>query len=552
MKKLIAAGLCLAGTLLVQFSLPSIAVAAEASADSPEAVRSALLNLIRALVDQGVLPMGKAQDMLRQAGIDPSVLTEPQVARETKPEMAPLPPPIVRVPYVPQTVKDEMRDELKEEIVAQAAAERWGLPGSYPEWLNRFNFYGDMRIRYQREQFAGDNSAVQNIDAWYQLPVGTTKDTRISREQEVVRARFGFDAGLGENFKAQMRIVAVNGDTLSASPVTYNVDEASYGRPYSAGIDLANIQWRPNASLRATVGRMSNPYLGTDLLFASDLSFDGIAASFRPRIFGQFSANATIGMHPLTSNWVGPYNSASNQWLYAAQLGGQWQGRGSNKLDIDAAYFDYVALEGQLNPATIPLNSFNSLSAPPFRTLGNTMFNLNWYSDPSGTPAWGYASKFRLADIYSRWDLGSLDPFHVSFTAEFVRNVGFNRNEILSRIQGAAQGLPTDSHGQTALDKQRTKGYSLGFTAGRSELHALGDWQVFGGYRYLERDAVPDGFTSLDYRLGGTDQRSTVIGSSIGLSSRLFFRIFLTSARAIDAPVKDNIDTWFVDLFGNF
>ena len=89
----------------------------------------------------------------------------------------------------------------------------------------------------------------------------------------------------------------------------------------------------------------------------------------------------------------------------------------------------------------------------------------------------------------------------ITFTAEWVRNVGFNVNEARQRIQGAVQGLPQDNGGHNGLDHPRVTGYRAGFILGK-ELRRLGDWQVFGGYRYLERDAVPDGFTSLDYRLG--------------------------------------------------
>jgi hypothetical protein len=529
--------------------VPVSAVAAD-SADSVESVRATVLNLIRALVDQGVISAAKAQDMLRQAGLDPALLNTPQVS-QTAP--APEPPkPVVRVPYVPETVKDEIRDELRQEIVAQAREERWGQPGTLPDWISRFTLFGDMRIRYQREQYPGDNAAPGQVDAWYQLPLNTTKDSQTSREQELVRARVGAEAQMGENFKAQVRIVAVNGDTLTASPVTYNVDEASYGRPFSAGIDLANIQWQPYPIARATLGRMANPYLGTDLIFANDLSFDGIVANVEPHFTPYWSGFFTAGMHPLTSNWVGPYNSASNQWLYAGQLGAKWKGASESNLQAAATYYDYVGLEGQLNPANIPLNTLNSNSAPPFRILGNTMFNIDWYSDPNGTPAYGYASKFRLVEAYARYEYARFEPVRLALTADWVRNVGFNVHDIYNRIQGAAQGLAQDASGRTALDRPRVMGYRVGFSVGRGDLQRRGDWQVFGGYRYLERDAVPDAFTSLDYRLGGTDQRSTILGGTAALSSRVALRVFLTSAKAIDAPIKYGIDTWFVDLYGTF
>jgi len=518
--------------------------------ESIDQFKVTLLNLIRALVDQGVLTAGKAQDMLRQAGLDPALLSG-QVTHVPAAD-AETPKPVVRVPYVPETVKDEMRNEIRQEVLAQAHAERWGDPGALPDWLSRFTAFGDMRIRYQREDYPGDNAVPQAVDAWYQLPFGTTRNSQTSRQQELVRARVGFDAKMGEDFLAQIRIVGVNGDTLTASPVTYNVDEASYGRPFSAGIDLANIQWKPLPMAKAVLGRMANPYLGSDLIFANDLSFDGIVASVEPRISQHWSGLLTAGMHPLTSNWVGPYNSASNQWLYAAQVGGKWQSASDTKAQFAATYYDYVALEGQLNPAAIPGSTLNALSAPPFRILGNTMFNINWYSDPNGAPAYAYASKFRLVDAFASYEMVRFDPLRLAVSADWVRNVGFNANEISKRIQGAVGGLPTDAKGLNAIQRPRVTGYRVEFDLGQGDLNRWGSWQLFGGYRYLERDAVPDAFTSLDYRLGGTDQKTTFAGVRAALSSRVNMRVSLQSAKAIDAPIKYDIDMWFVDLYGTF
>ncbi len=136
----------LALVLCTAMSGPARAVDAPDSIDS---VRATVLNLIRALVDQGVLTAAKAQDMLRQAGLDPALLNAPQVS-QAPPAVVEAPKPVVRVPYIPETVKDEMREELRQEIVAQAREERWGQAGALPDWISRFTFFGDMRIRYQR------------------------------------------------------------------------------------------------------------------------------------------------------------------------------------------------------------------------------------------------------------------------------------------------------------------------------------------------------------------------------------------------------------------
>ena len=74
----------LAFFVLAAISLSVIIPAPAMGADTSEgvdSVRAALVNLIRALVDEGLLSALKAQDMLRQAGIDPAVLAAPQVSQ---------------------------------------------------------------------------------------------------------------------------------------------------------------------------------------------------------------------------------------------------------------------------------------------------------------------------------------------------------------------------------------------------------------------------------------------------------------------------------------
>src|SRR5262245_59355854 len=112
--------LAAAGCLLVASS----AVRAQAGSENLEQVKATLLNLIRALVDQGVLPPAKAQEMLRQAGMDPGLLTAPAAPPPVAADK-----PVVRVPYVPETVKEQLREEIKQEVLTQAHAERWGDPG---------------------------------------------------------------------------------------------------------------------------------------------------------------------------------------------------------------------------------------------------------------------------------------------------------------------------------------------------------------------------------------------------------------------------------------
>jgi hypothetical protein len=520
------------------------------SSDGVEQVRAAVLNLIRALVDQGVLTAAKAQDMLRQAGLDPALLNAPQTSQNVPP--AEPPKPVVRVPYVPEVVKDQLREEVKQEVLAQARAERWGEPGALPAWLSRLSFYGDVRVRYQREDYSSDNAPVQNIDRFYQLPDGTTKSSTDTRDRFRLRARFGVDAHLDEEFSAGARIVTANGDDLTANPVSYNVDEGRFGRPFSAGFDLAFLRWQPTSSVTVAAGRVANPYFASDLIWSPDLTFDGFTAAYVPRLLLSWNGFVTAGAHPLQTNQTGPFNTAPDQWLYAAQTGVSWTGADESSFRIGAAYYDYVGIEGRPNPVAPPLNTLNSLSAPEFRQRGNTMFNINWFSNPGGTPVWGLASKFKLVNVIAQYELAHYDPVRLALQLDWVRNIGFSTSDIHGRIGAAVLGVPQDSTGASYVDRTRVNGYRAGMQIGDHELRRFGDWQVFGGYRYLQRDAVVDAFTSPDYRLGGTDQKGTFAGVNLGLAARTSMQLRMISAKSLDAVPKFAVDTWFLDVLGRF
>ncbi len=61
------------------------------------------------------------------------------------------------MPYVPEAVKQQIRDEVKADVLAQAKQERWGEPGALPGWVDRFTFSGDIRLRGQADRFPSDN-----------------------------------------------------------------------------------------------------------------------------------------------------------------------------------------------------------------------------------------------------------------------------------------------------------------------------------------------------------------------------------------------------------
>jgi len=520
------------------------AVAAEPRRDAStiDQVQTTTINLIRALVDQGVLTPEKGAELLRQAGLDPAILTQPESG---KPIGA---APVVRVPFVPEAVKNEMREELHQEIVAQARAERWGDPGALPDWLSRMSFYGDVRVRFQSDRYDSANDTVQNIDSTFGQPQGTTSNSTEARDRIRVRGRLGVDGLLSENVQAGARLVTSAASEDPYNPTSESFDVGQNNQRYGAAFDLAYIRWSPTATVALSGGRVANPYFGSDLVWAPDFTFDSAVANWHPRLSESWTGFATLGAHWLLSAPASPGVQSRNDWLYAAQAGVDAAWSNHSTFTFGIGYLDFYNLEGKLNPALPTGNSEYANSAVPYRKPGNTTFNINFLSQPNSSAVYGLASKFKLLDLAGRYEWSRFEPVRLGITAEFVRNLGFNAGEIAQRIGLAAEALPQDRSGATALQRPRVNGYLVQFQVGNSRVEQRGDWNAFTGYRRLERDAVVAEYTSADYRLGGTDQSSTYVGFGYGVARNTAVSLRYIAAKSLDLAPTYNIDTWLLDV----
>jgi hypothetical protein len=142
-------------------------------------LRDTTINLVNALVEQGVLTRAKADEIIAQAQ---QSATKPGAATPApaSPAATGASPPVVRVPYVPESVKEEIRDEVKGEVLAQAKNERWGQPGAFPDWLQHFAWDGDIRLRGEADRFPNDgtpNASVAELQAFGVNIANSTQST---------------------------------------------------------------------------------------------------------------------------------------------------------------------------------------------------------------------------------------------------------------------------------------------------------------------------------------------------------------------------------------
>ncbi|MFA5952443.1 MAG: putative porin [Hyphomicrobium sp.] len=557
---------------------------------------STTTELINLLVQNGSLTEEQAKKLSSQAQDEDFVAREAVKEATAKAEAAEktaaaataaLPSPgSRRVNYVPDSVKKKLREEIRREVLETAERENWASPGKYPEWASRIRFSGDIRSRYQGSFFPSGNgrgtddqvnfNAINTgnpIDLDRVVPFGTTRFPDFNfdqdRNQFRLRARLGAQADLSEGFTAGLRIAT--GD--SASPVSTNQSLGGSGgnfSKYQIWLDRAYISYHPTDDVTLTTGRFENPFFSpSDLVWDTDLNFDGAVLQYKDEITPGFTAFASGGAFPLFntdfnfSTFRSEKLASHDKWLYGAQ-GGFGAKIGSNySFKFGAAYYDFTNVEGELSSPCTPLVASDpcdtDLTRPSFAQRGNTyrtIRNIVQQVDTSNnlTPAFQYfglASSFQDLTLSAQLDLAHFNPVHVVFEGEYVRNLAFDRAAIDRVARNNLAGLPAGSTNAIAPFEGGDTGWSVGVTVGYPKLTQRWDWNVFGTYKYLESDAVVDAFTDSDFGLGGTNLQGYIIGGNLALGANVSMTGRWISASNI-AGAPFDVDSLFVDLNSKF
>jgi hypothetical protein len=531
------------GAAALLLCAPLVQAAQDPETRSLSELRNTVVNLLQGLVERGVLTKAQAEQMVRDAQTKAQSEAAAEDARAVAEKDA------VRVPYVPQIVKDEIRRQVAQDlaqdvtksVVDSAQNEGWGVPAALPDWVKRMRWYGDMRLRGQGDLFASDNLPNAYIDfqraneAGGIGKAGLSAFSNVSEDRERLRGRLrlGFESNLGRGWQMGARITTGN----LRDPVSTNQTLGNTGGRYQAGFDLAYVQWSGNsATVRHAFdlsgGRIRNPWVSTDLVWDQDVTFEGIAANYRLGLqrddaYGHY-AFVTVGAFPLQE-----VELARDKWLLGSQLGIDWKFAGGSRARFAASYYDYRNLAGQRNTFESSLLDY---TAPQFLQRGNTLFDIRNDNDPN-TNLFALAADYRLVDVVASFDWRLTPSYRITFTGDYVQNIGYDAADVRART-----GFTVE---------KRNKGYQGEIAFGSVNMAALHAWRASVGYRYLQRDAVLDAFTDSDFRLGGTDVQGYFIGGEFALSPRVNARLRYLSGNEIDGPPL-GIDLIQLDLNASF
>jgi hypothetical protein len=513
---------------------------AEDERQSLEELRNTVINLLQALVDQGVISREKAEQMVKSAK-EKSAADAAAVAKSDQ--------GAVRVPYVPQViqqqieknVEDAVKPQVTADVIKEAKTEKWGIPGALPDWVTHTRISGDVTLREEDILFSGANVkdyylnyyAINQAGGFNKAGINALENVSEDRARFRGRLRLAFNTDITDSISTGLRIATGNTSDLVSETQTFDGTA-----PYQFGIDELFIRFdERNAQrfpwLTAVVGRFENPYdTPTNLIFHRDLTFTGFATTGRLG-FGDGGADQshvflTVGAHPIQEIALSP----EDKWLVAAQLGTNLRWGEGQHLMIAGGFFDYLNVTGRLNPTDGNLYNY---TAPQFERQGNTYWNIANSTDPT-VQLYALASKFRLANVNVVYEL-PLGPFVFGATADAVRNFGYDTTVV------------SEEFGQYRAP--RTKGYQGELSFGYPTVLTPGAWRFIAGYRYLQRDAVIDAYTDSDFHFGGTDASGYYLVGEVGVANRVWTRLRYMSSNAIDGPTL-SIDTIQLDLNTKF
>jgi len=603
-------------------------VAASSSTAQATPSQNAVINLINRLVQRGVLTKDDASELIQQAETDAtrakeeaakaasnaaansefsqSSLLPPvgelknatalnQAAPEPTPPVEEIPPALqpgpdntVRVTYIPEIVKNQLREQIEQDVLRDTRRidDKFGPQPLVPDWVSRITLFGDIRLRYELDNFPGGNDNTGAFPNFNAINTGPPFDTAGSsfppeynvdkdRERFRSRVRVGLNANIGDGFSIGIRgATGENDSPVTENQTLGNANNAQGGnfQKYSIWLDRAFLKWEvgglPERDLTITIGRMDNPFFFTSLIWAYDLGFDGVAVSGRYEVLRGLTPFLIAGAFPVYNTDFNFANTnpgkfdSTDKYLYAIQGGTDWSINHDFHLKIAGALYDFNNIEGRLSNPFVPLTSSDQGNTddlrPAFAQNGNTYMALrnilptaaNDFGQINQFQYYGLATPFHEVDVLGRLDYNHFEPFQVSVTGEWVTNTAFDRGSIAAK---AVNNRSTSSSGALGRYIGGNSAWNVYVTLGSPVLQKRWDWNLGIGYRYVESDSVVDGFNDSDFGapLYGTNLKGYTIFGSLALTPAVYVGFHYYSANAVAGPPFKS-DVFQFDIGGKF
>jgi hypothetical protein len=334
------------------------------------------------------------------------------------------------------------------------------------DWVGRFQWKGDLRYRNETidQEFAADE-----------------------RNRDRIRLRAGFVARVNDTVRAEVQATTTEGsDPRSSNQTLTNTDSR---KPLD--LDTAFFEWAPNASFKATLGKMRYPWVrSSSYFYDGDINPEGIALGWQRGATGPF-ANAFYVQ-------LMERSTSSDSNMAGAQLGWRMDLSGSTRLTLAGGYFAHNAVEGfnAVLDGNVAANSFGNTTsaicrAPLTACIANDFDIIEGLAELSTS----FGGK----------------PF--TFFVDYAQNTKAD--------------FPGTSENDTA--------YAAGFLLGR--VSGARTWEIGYTHQRVEKDALYGQWIDSDFANGATDGEGGVIrlGYGFGRNFRINGTYFMTETN-MDVP----------------
>ncbi len=497
----------------------------------------------------------------------------------------------IHVTYIPPVVREQIATSVEKQITTTQQAQGYSGFTQVPDWVNRMHFYGDFRFRYEDDLFPSGNDATGafpnfnaiNTGAPYDVSSGNINfppqlNVNQNRNRFRIRARLGVLADLGQGFTIGIRLATGENDSpVSENQTLGGANNGTQGgnfSKYAIWLDRAYLSYKPvlegDLALNFEAGRFDNPFFSTNMIWNDDLGFDGLAALATYHADDGIAPFLTAGIFPVYNT---DFNFASNQpskfsshnkWMYGVQAGTDWKFNDDYAAKIGVAEYLFTNIAGKLSSPCDVYSAADQCSTdadrPSFAQNGNTYMALRDIVPTTGTGGnnngttnqyqyFGLASGFSELAFTGEFDVNNFDPTDIWLVAEYVHNLAFNKQNIDSKA--------VNNRGSTSVSATAgtfdggNNGIYVNANIGLKQLTQRWDWNAMLGYKYIQSDAVVDGFNDSDFGLGGTNLKGYIVGANIALGTNVWVRLRYMSADSIVGPPYKS-DVFQFDLNGKF
>ncbi|MDB6069409.1 MAG: hypothetical protein JWL81_580 [Verrucomicrobiales bacterium] len=554
----------------------------------PDMSQNVTINMLRIFVQKGYLSQVEAVGLIRQA--ENEALAARTAAKARKDAAAAEEDEALKVSYVPDSVRNQMREEIRTQVLADLRA---GQPDgknsavalALPRMDDPTDIFGDIRLRYELIQFPDGNDNTGSFPNFNAINTGAPFDTaglvfspQRNVDQERMRYRIRVRAGgewqLSDGFSAGIRIAT--GENNNPTSTNQSVGLAGSGQggnfsKYAIWLDRAFIKYHTDfgtdvLSLDALGGRFDNPFMASGLIFDEDLGFDGLALKLKGKAGSHVSPFLTAGAFPIfntdlnfSSNQPAKFES-TDKFLFGAQAGLDMKLTDTLKMKLGIAYFDFDKVQGELSEPFLPLSSSDAgptdNTRPSFAQAGNTYKPLrqiipdatNNFGTSNQFQYFGLASKFTPVVVSGKLEYSGFEPAQIAVHGEYIKNTAFNREEIepvavnnrgpLAPVDPTAAATSTDTTAPAKIgmfDGDDTA-WMVGIKFGKLAMMKRGDWTLGADYRYIGSDSVVDGFNDSDFGGGGTNVKGFVFSGAYSVSPNATFGVQWNSNDQIAGP----------------